>query len=176
MCRRGERQAARLSQTWPLRVVRSDTNPQVWIVMWAISKLPAKRKVFPVQKSRGKGIERSGRRCYARPSFRTTKERAGGVEKPIELTAEGVWNEISGRLREALNENTFSTWFAEVNAAEINDTEFVITVPNEFTREWIEGHFLDLISAAVRNDGGPSPRLRLQVAAAVPAPAARPPP
>jgi chromosomal replication initiator protein len=71
------------------------------------------------------------------------------VERPIELTAEGVWNEISGRLREALNENTFSTWFSEVGARSITDDELVLTVPNNFTREWIEGHFLGLIGAAI---------------------------
>jgi chromosomal replication initiator protein len=137
--------------------------------MWAISKLPAKRKVFPIQKSRGKGIERRGRRWYARPSFRSTKERAGGVEKPIELTAEGVWNEISGRLREALNENTFSTWFAEVDATEITETEFVLSVPNDFTREWIEGHFLGLISASLAEVAGErSVRLRIAEHAAQP--------
>jgi chromosomal replication initiator protein len=86
--------------------------------------------------------------------LRSNKERPGGVEKPIELTAEGVWNEISGRLREALNENTFSTWFAQVDAAEITDDEFVLTVPNDFTREWIEGHFLGLISAALAEVAG----------------------
>jgi len=84
------------------------------------------------------------------------------VEKPTELTAEGVWNEISGRLRETLNENTFSTWFAEVDAAEITDDEFVLSVPNDFTREWIEGHFLDLISAALAEVAGErSIRLRI---------------
>jgi chromosomal replication initiator protein len=84
------------------------------------------------------------------------------VEKPIELTAEGVWNEISGRLREALNENTFSTWFAEVDAAEITDGEFVLNVPNDFTREWIDGHFLGLIEAALAEVAGArSVRLRI---------------
>jgi chromosomal replication initiator protein len=86
--------------------------------------------------------------------FDRPKERPGRVEKPIELTAEGVWNEISGRLREALNENTFSTWFAEVGAAEITEDEFVLSVPNDFTREWIEGHFLGLISAALTEVAG----------------------
>src|SRR4051794_17048574 len=86
--------------------------------------------------------------------FGRPKERRGGVEKPIELTAEGVWNEVSGRLREALNENTFSTWFDQVDAAAITDGEFVLTVPNDFTREWIEGHFLDLIGAALAEVAG----------------------
>ncbi|HYX76382.1 MAG TPA: chromosomal replication initiator protein DnaA [Gaiellaceae bacterium] len=71
------------------------------------------------------------------------------MERPIELTAEGVWNEISGRLREALNENTFSTWFSQVEATSVTDDELVLTVPNNFTREWIEGHFLGLIGAAI---------------------------
>src|SRR3954466_5120331 len=86
--------------------------------------------------------------------FGRPKECPGGVEKPIELTAEGVWNEVSGRLREALNENTFSTWFDQVDAAAITDGEFVLTVPNDFTREWIEGHFLDLIGAALAEVAG----------------------
>jgi chromosomal replication initiator protein len=137
--------------------------------MWGIPKHPANDRLFPDQNPELAVIECSGGRCYARPSFRSTKERAGGVEKPIELTAEGVWNEISGRLREALNENTFSTWFAEVNAAEITDAEFVLTVPNDFTREWIEGHFLDLISAALAEVAGErSVRLRIPEHAAKP--------
>ena len=95
--------------------------------------------------------------------FGRAKERPGGVEKPIELTAEGVWNEISGRLREALNENTFSTWFAEVDAVGITDGEFVLSVPNDFTREWIEGHFLGLIEAALAEVAGER-SVRLQIA------------
>jgi chromosomal replication initiator protein len=94
--------------------------------------------------------------------FGRARERPGGVEKPIELTAEGVWNEISGRLREALNENTFSTWFAEVEAVGITGGEFVLSVPNDFTREWIEGHFLGLIEAALAEVAGErSVRLRI---------------
>ena len=85
------------------------------------------------------------------------------MEKPIELTAEGVWNEISSRLREALNENTFSTWFAEVEAVGITDGEFVLSVPNDFTREWIEGHFLGLIEAALAEVAGER-SVRLQIA------------
>ena len=65
----------------------------------------------------------------------------------IELTAEGLWDEVSGRLRGALNEATFGTWFAEAAGAELSDDAFTLAVPNDFTREWIEGHFLGLIRA-----------------------------
>jgi chromosomal replication initiator protein len=116
--------------------------------------VPANEAIYPQLESVGTRVERRAPHCYARPSFQSNKERAGGVEKPIELTAEGVWNEISGRLREALNESTFSTWFDQVDATEITDDEFVLTVPNDFTREWIESHFLGLISAALAEVAG----------------------
>ena len=33
------------------------------------------------------------------------------VEQQIELTAESLWNDVAARLREALNDTTFQTWF-----------------------------------------------------------------
>jgi chromosomal replication initiator protein len=85
------------------------------------------------------------------------------VERQIELTAESLWNDVAARLREALNDTTFQTWFGEVTGAGIEDDAFAISVPNDFTREWIEGHFLDLIRAAVRDAGGADLRVQLRV-------------
>jgi chromosomal replication initiator protein len=76
------------------------------------------------------------------------------VEQGIELTAEGLWNDVSTRLREALNDTTYSTWFGEVDGEELDGDRFVLAVPNDFTRDWIEGHFLDLIRATVRDVAG----------------------
>ena len=36
------------------------------------------------------------------------------VEHQIELTAESLWKDVAARLREALNDTTFQTWFGEV--------------------------------------------------------------
>ncbi len=87
----------------------------------------------------------------------------GGVDRPIELTAETLWNEVAGRLKGALNETTYRTWFAEAEGAELSDDAFVLGVPNDFTREWIEGHFLGLIGAAVRDVTGQERRIALSV-------------
>jgi chromosomal replication initiator protein len=94
------------------------------------------------------------------------KECAGGVDGPTELTAESLWNDVAARLREALNDTTFQTWFGQVGSAVIEGEALAITVPNDFTREWIEGHFLDLIRAAVRDVGGVDLRVQLRVEAA----------
>ncbi len=86
------------------------------------------------------------------------------MEQPIELTAESLWTEVSGRLKGALNESTYRTWFGEVQGIELTDDSFVLGVPNDFTREWIEGHFLELIRAAVRDATGQERRVQLTIA------------
>ena len=85
------------------------------------------------------------------------------MERQIELTAESLWNDVSARLREALNDTTYSTWFGEVDGASLDDDTFAVAVPNDFTREWIEGHFLDLIRAAVKDASGKELRVQLRV-------------
>ncbi|MGH3026633.1 MAG: DnaA ATPase domain-containing protein, partial [Gaiellaceae bacterium] len=85
------------------------------------------------------------------------------MEHQIELTAEGLWSEISRRLREALNDATYGTWFGEVSGLELDGETLVLSVPNEFTRDWIEGHFRGLIGAAVRDIVGGERPLELRV-------------
>src|SRR5262245_65710242 len=80
-----------------------------------------------------------------------------------ELTAESLWHEVSDRLKGALNDTTFGTWFGDVSARELNERAFVLSVPNDFTRDWIEGHFLDLIGAAVRDATGEDKQIQLVV-------------
>jgi len=85
------------------------------------------------------------------------------VEHQIELTAETLWEEVSSRLRGALNEATFNTWFGSAQGTALTDNAFTLSVPNDFTREWIEGHFLGLIRAAVKDAIGNERRIHLSV-------------
>ncbi len=73
------------------------------------------------------------------------------MEHTTEPTAERLWDDVSGRLREALNETTYATWFGDATAGELSDDTFSLVVPNDFTREWIEGHFLGFVKAAARD-------------------------
>jgi chromosomal replication initiator protein len=85
------------------------------------------------------------------------------VDPPAELTADALWEEVSGRLREALNEQTYQTWFGKASGVALTNEAFVMHVPNDFTREWIEGHFLELIRAVVRDATGRPRRIQLSV-------------
>src|SRR4029453_549299 len=115
---------------------------------------PANRDFFLHPTSLGARVVAAPTRCYARPSpVPPARSASGGGGPQIELTAEGLWSEVSGRLRGALNETTYRTWFDHVEGLELNDDGFVLAVPNDFTRDWIEGHFIGLIGAG----GGDAP-------------------
>jgi chromosomal replication initiator protein len=87
------------------------------------------------------------------------------VEDQIELTAESLWSDVSGRLRSALNNTTYETWFTHTAGLELDDSRFVLAVPNDFTRDWIDGHFVELIGAAVRDITGVDRTIALRVTA-----------
>jgi chromosomal replication initiator protein len=85
------------------------------------------------------------------------------VEHQIELTAQSLWSEVAGRLRGALNDTTYGTWFGETHGLAIEGERFIVGVPNDFTRDWIEGHFLGLIGAAIRDVTGAERPVELRV-------------
>jgi chromosomal replication initiator protein len=93
------------------------------------------------------------------------------LEHPPEMSAATLWEAVSGRLRGALNEKTFDNWFSEVVPVAVDDDVLVLGVPNDFTLEWIEGHFAELIRAAMKDATGSERRLGLSVQ---PPPAAAP--
>ena len=85
------------------------------------------------------------------------------MEHTVEPTAESLWSELSGRLRETLNESTYTTWFGDAGPGQLDTDAFQIVVGNDFTREWIEGHFLGLIKAAARDTLGREVRVAIAV-------------
>ncbi len=85
--------------------------------------------------------------------------------------AADVWHEVSVRLQEMLNEATWSAWFASATPRAIADGHLEITVPNEFTRQWIEGNLASLVTAAAHAVPGGPLDVRFSVDASAPAPA-----
>ena len=70
------------------------------------------------------------------------------MEHPAETRADDLWSAISTRLRDTLTETTYDTWFGQAQPRSYNGELLVVEVPNDFTRDWIEGHFLDLVTRA----------------------------
>ncbi len=86
------------------------------------------------------------------------------MKDQIELSTANLWSEISGRLREALNDATYDKWFGGVESLELEGETLILTVPDELSRDWIHRHFRGLLNAAVRDITGESHPLELHVA------------
>jgi chromosomal replication initiator protein len=87
------------------------------------------------------------------PSY-DPNQREDGVEHTIEITAANLWESIASRLREALTETTYETWFGHARPVSLSEDSLVVEVPNDFTRDWIQGHFFDFVSGAARESLG----------------------
>jgi len=59
-----------------------------------------------------------------------------------------VWTQVSARLKEALGDGPYAQWFSGANGT-LEDDAFVLSVRDDFTREWVEGHHRGFLEAAV---------------------------
>ena len=98
------------------------------------------------------------------------------MQRTSELTADALWSDVSARLRDALNDATYTTWFSQATAGDLNGEGFVLAVPNDFTRNWIEAHFRGLLEAMVRDSLGEERSVRVVVRELQPVQELRSPP
>ncbi|MBS3956614.1 MAG: chromosomal replication initiator protein DnaA [Clostridiales bacterium] len=63
--------------------------------------------------------------------------------------AQGVWNDVLSVVRSELNTPTFKTWFEHTSALELDDDGLVVSVQNEFAREWLESRYSGLLTSAL---------------------------
>jgi chromosomal replication initiator protein len=131
----------------------------VWRGWKSLHKAPFLVGRFP----QAEALKRVEGRCYHRRFAESVEERTKGVQRTSELSADALWSEISTRLREALKDATFTTWFADATAGSLDGDAFVLLVPNDFTREWIEGHFRGLLEEIVHDAIGAERQVRIGV-------------
>ena len=152
----------------------SETDfPHLWRLVWRSCFSLQNRLFLRRSGARESSLSAAVRRCYCR--------RLGTCERRSKRTA---WSTRSSRRRRACGRTSrrvcaarstrrpSATGSARSTPVSVDDDAFVLAVPNDFTREWIEGHFLELIRAAVKDATGGERRVRLTVAGAA---AGRPP-
>lgn len=61
---------------------------------------------------------------------------------------QSIWDRAAQSLREELSEGNFSAWFGRAEAA-VEGRAFVLRVPNQFSKEWIETRYTDLLRRTV---------------------------
>ncbi len=68
------------------------------------------------------------------------ESRSEGVESVLEL-----WNELLGRLRELVNEQSFQTWFTPMRPVSYDGGVLRIEGPNPFFVDWVHAHHMEKI-------------------------------
>lgn len=63
---------------------------------------------------------------------------------------DNIWTEVLNLIKVELTEVSFNTWLKTVEPVNISDTKVVLAAPNEFTKNILEGRYLNLIKNAFK--------------------------
>lgn len=84
-----------------------------------------------------------------------------------------IWQAVLGELQVSLSKANFTTWFKNTSLDGFDGDRAIITVPNAFTREWLQRKYAADILAALTKHAADCATIEFKVGAA--APAAPPP-
>lgn len=68
------------------------------------------------------------------------------------MTNEELWQTALGEIELSISKANYITWFKNTNICSKKDGQIVISVPNVFTKEWLENKYNKLILKALRNN------------------------
>ncbi len=67
------------------------------------------------------------------------------------MTNEQLWQSVLGELELTTSKANFTTWFKNTNIISKDNDEVVVSVPNGFTKEWLENKYHKYILKALQN-------------------------
>lgn len=83
-----------------------------------------------------------------------------------------AWELIKQNLASRISAESFQSWLVKTSYQGANGDAITVGVPNEATRDWMEGEYADQVQAAIRDLGLPVRSVRYEVASSPMPPAA----
>ena len=74
-----------------------------------------------------------------------------------------VWNNCLQMIQDVIPPAQFKTWFTPIKPVSLVGDKFTIEVPSEFVREYLEEHYINFISKALRKEIGEGAKLMYKV-------------
>ena len=68
---------------------------------------------------------------------------AGGL---VVDKVDGLWNDVLDKLQDQLSGPTFETWIKPTRLQTLADSTLTISTPNPFARNWVQKHYIQVIS------------------------------
>ncbi|KLU59125.1 chromosomal replication initiator protein DnaA [Peptococcaceae bacterium CEB3] len=69
---------------------------------------------------------------------------------PIAASLDTIWLETLTKLQAELSKPSFETWLSSTRLLDVQDDQLIISVPNEFTKDWLETRYAPLIRSAIQ--------------------------
>jgi chromosomal replication initiator protein len=76
---------------------------------------------------------------------------------------EDVWGRILTVIKDNIPYQSFKTWFEPIIPVKLDNNVLTIQVPTHFFYEWLEEHYITLLSRAIRKELGPTGRLEYSI-------------
>ena len=69
----------------------------------------------------------------------------------MEQELQEIWQATLKRIEKKMNKPSFETWLKITRPVSLTDDTLVISVPNDFTRDWLQGRYADLIIETLKD-------------------------
>ena len=76
---------------------------------------------------------------------------------------QAVWENCLQTIKQAVNPQSYKTWFEPIKPVGLIENALVIQVPNKFFYEWLEEHYVSLLKKTIRDELGEEGRLEYQI-------------
>ncbi len=81
----------------------------------------------------------------------------------MEKQADSVWRQAKEAIRESLSSSTFDIWFDKTGAAGMEADTFLLSAPNDFTKNTIETRYMPLVEDTISDVLGEETAVRILV-------------
>lgn len=82
---------------------------------------------------------------------------------PQPISSQLLWQETLEKLKKELSRPSFDTWLSSTRLIQIDGETLVISVPNEFAKDWLESRYATMIRSSVQSLLGHSVNLRFVI-------------
>ncbi|MCB0517237.1 MAG: chromosomal replication initiator protein DnaA, partial [Bacteroidetes bacterium] len=76
---------------------------------------------------------------------------------------ESIWSSCLLLIQKSINTQSYKTWFEPIKPIKYEGNILTIQVPSQFFYEWLEEHYIDLLSQTIRKELGAEARLEYRI-------------
>tara|TARA_Y100000385_G_C13065360_1_gene626410 strand:- start:586 stop:2028 length:1443 start_codon:yes stop_codon:yes gene_type:complete len=74
-----------------------------------------------------------------------------------------IWNNCLNVIKDNISSQAFKTWFDPIKPVRLENKVLTIQVPSQFFYEWLEEHYIQLLSKTIHKELGPDARLEYSI-------------